>query len=86
MEKLLKLSNIDNVVVSSYQSVSGAGKDAMLDLKNKTSKQTSNNSHVQSEMHQAIENGAYHRVDIANLIRQQKSKSIFHKLFNWQKD
>ena len=30
--------------------------------------------------------GAYHRVDIANLIRQQKSKSIFHKLFNWQKD
>ena len=55
-------------------------------LKNKTSKQTSDNSHVQSEMHQAIENGAYHRIDIANLIRQQKSKSIFHKLFNWQKD
>ena len=55
-------------------------------LKNKTSKQASDNSHVQSEMHQAIENGAYHRVDIANLIGQQKSKSIFHKLFNWQKD
>lgn len=55
-------------------------------LKNKTSKQASDNSHVQSEMSQAIENGAYHRVDIANLIRQQKSKSIFHKLFNWQKD
>lgn len=55
-------------------------------LKNKTSKQASDNSHVQSEMDQAIENGAYHRVDIANLIRQQKSKSIFHKLFNWQKD
>ncbi|MDO4424017.1 MAG: hypothetical protein Q4C08_04455 [Pseudomonadota bacterium] len=55
-------------------------------LKNKTSKQASDNSHVQSEMHQAIADGAYHRVDIANLIRQQKSKSIFHKLFNWQKD
>lgn len=55
-------------------------------LKNKTSKQASDNSHVQSEMRQAIENGAYHRVDIAHLIRQQKSKSIFHKLFNWQKD
>ena len=55
-------------------------------LKNKTSKQASDNSHVQSEMHQAITDGAYHRVDIANLIRQQKSKSIFHKLFNWQKD
>ena len=55
-------------------------------LKNKTSKQVKDNSRVQSEMRQAIENGAYHRVDIANLIRQQKSKSIFHKLFNWQND
>lgn len=55
-------------------------------LKNKTSKQASDNSRVQSEMRQAIADGAYHRVDIANLIRQQKSKSIFHKLFNWQKD
>lgn len=55
-------------------------------LKNETSKQAGDNSHVQSEMHQAIVNGAYHRVDIANLIKQQKSKSIFHKLFNWQKD
>ena len=55
-------------------------------LKNKPSKQAGDNSHVQSEMHQAIADGAYHRVDVANLIRQQKSKSIFHKLFNWQKD
>lgn len=55
-------------------------------LKNKTSKQAGDNSRVQSEMQQAIADGAYHRVDIANLIRQQKSKSIFHKLFNWQKD
>ncbi len=55
-------------------------------LKNKPDKQTNNNQAVQSEMHQAIENGAYHRVDIANLIEQQKSKNIFYKLFNWQKD
>lgn len=36
LEKLMKLSNIKDVVVSSYQSVSGAGKDAILDLKNRT--------------------------------------------------
>jgi aspartate-semialdehyde dehydrogenase len=36
LEKLLKLANIDNVVVSSYQSVSGAGKEALLDLKYNT--------------------------------------------------
>jgi hypothetical protein len=55
-------------------------------LKNKTNKHVSNNSHVQSEMRQAIINGAFHRVDVANLIRQQKSKSIFQKWFSWQKD
>lgn len=38
LDRLMKLGNIKDVVVSSYQSVSGAGKDAMLDLKNKTSK------------------------------------------------
>lgn len=36
LDRLLKLSKIATVVVSSYQSVSGAGKDALLDLKNKT--------------------------------------------------
>ncbi|MBQ8294455.1 MAG: hypothetical protein IJX89_03660 [Alphaproteobacteria bacterium] len=55
-------------------------------LKSKPNKQSNDNSHVQSEMHQAIANGAYHRVDVADLIKQQKSKSIFQKLFNWQKD
>ena len=55
-------------------------------LKSKQNKQSNDNSHVQSEMHQAIANGAYHRVDVADLIKQQKSKSIFQKLFNWQKD
>ena len=43
-------------------------------------------SELFAQLKPIIENGAYHRVDIANLIRQQKSKSIFHKLFNWQKD
>lgn len=38
LDRLMKLGNIKDVVVSSYQSVSGAGKDAMLDLKNKTNK------------------------------------------------
>lgn len=55
-------------------------------LKNKPNKQANDNSHVQSEMQQAIENGAYHRIDIANLIEQQKSRGLFHKMFNWQKD
>lgn len=36
LEKLRKLSKFDTVVVSSYQSVSGAGKEALLDLKNDT--------------------------------------------------
>ena len=43
-------------------------------LKNKPNKQASDNSHVQSEMRQAIINGAYHRVDVAHLIKQQKSQ------------
>ena len=55
-------------------------------LKNKPNKQANDNSHVQSEMQQAIENGAYHRIDIANLIEQQKSRGLFHKMFKWQKD
>ena len=55
-------------------------------LKNKPHKQTDNNSNVQSEMNQAIENCAFHRVDIAGLIEQQKSRNLFHRLFNWQKD
>lgn len=55
-------------------------------LKNKPNKQANDNSHVRSEMQQAIENGAYHRVDVANLIEQQKSQGLFHKMFNWQKD
>ena len=36
LEKLRKLSKFDTVVVSSYQSVSGAGKEALLDLENDT--------------------------------------------------
>ena len=55
-------------------------------LKNKIDKQTNDNSLVHSELKQAVSNGAYHRIDVADLIKQQKSKSVFHKLFNWQKD
>ena len=36
LDRLLKLSAIETIVVSSYQSVSGAGREALLDLKNKT--------------------------------------------------
>lgn len=36
LDRLLKLSKIKKVVVSSYQSVSGAGRDALLDLQNQT--------------------------------------------------
>lgn len=36
LDKLLKIYNIENVIVSSYQSVSGAGRDALDDLKNNT--------------------------------------------------
>ena len=34
----LKISDINQIIVSTYQSVSGAGKDALLDLENGTSK------------------------------------------------
>ena len=36
LERFKKVANIETVVVSSYQSVSGAGKDALLDLENDT--------------------------------------------------
>lgn len=36
LDRLMKLSRIKRVVVSSYQSVSGAGKDALLDLERET--------------------------------------------------
>lgn len=36
LDKLLKISQINKVVVSTYQSVSGAGKNALLDLNRKT--------------------------------------------------
>ena len=36
LKRLLRLSKLKNVILSSYQSVSGAGKDALLDLKNGT--------------------------------------------------
>lgn len=38
LDKLMKLSKFESVVVSSYQSVSGAGKDALLDLEKNTNK------------------------------------------------
>lgn len=38
IDRLLKISNIENIIVSSYQSVSGAGKDALGDLYNGTTK------------------------------------------------
>lgn len=38
LDKLRKIAGLDTVVVSSYQSVSGAGRDALLDLENKTRK------------------------------------------------
>ena len=37
LDKLRKLASFENVVVSSYQSVSGAGRDALFDLENNTS-------------------------------------------------
>ena len=36
LNRLLKVEKIDTIVVSSYQSVSGAGKDAIIDLENDT--------------------------------------------------
>lgn len=39
LSRLLSVSKIEKVVVSTYQSVSGAGKRALLDLKNKTNLQ-----------------------------------------------
>ena len=38
LDRLLKVSAISNIVVSTYQSVSGAGSKAVSDLKNKTNK------------------------------------------------
>ena len=53
-------------------------------LKNKPG--TSTNDNLQSEMRQAISDGKYHRVDIADLIKQQPSRNILQRLFNKQND
>ena len=53
-------------------------------LKNKRG--TSTNDNLQSEMRQAISDGKYHRVDIADLIKQQPPRNAFQRLFNKQND
>lgn len=59
LDRLLKLSKIKEVVVSSYQSVSGAGKEALLDLKNKTTKYFSVNinENIIPQIGGVLENG-----------------------------
>ena len=59
LEKLLKLSKMKDVVVSSYQSVSGAGKEALLDLKNKTNNYFNVNiyGNIISQIGGMLENG-----------------------------
>ena len=51
-------------------------------LKSSTNTQAGNNFDVQAEMAAAINNGAFHRIDVDSVIQQQQSRSMFHKIFS----
>ncbi|MBO7333211.1 MAG: hypothetical protein J6U64_06085 [Alphaproteobacteria bacterium] len=55
-------------------------------MKSKPCNRAENNVNVRFEMQQAITNGDYQQVDIADLIKKQQSRNVFQKMFGRQKD
>ena len=51
-------------------------------LKSKANTQAGNNFDVQVEMANAIQRGAFHRIDVDSVIRQQQSRSTFSRILS----